>query len=75
MKKLLFIIYFIFSISSFGQTIKFATFEADIVNSDGPIYISIKDKVVKKLVKNSDGVYKDTLNVRQGSYKLFDGSK
>jgi thiol-disulfide isomerase/thioredoxin len=73
MKKLLFIIYFIFSISSFGQTIKFATFEADIVNSDGPIYISIKDKVVKKLVKNSDGVYKDTLNVRQGSYKLFDG--
>ncbi len=56
-----------------GQDNKYATFEAEIANSDGPIYISAKDKVIKKFIKNSDGVYKDTLKVENGVYKLFDG--
>ena len=60
---------------SFGQTNQYATFEADIANVDGPIYISIKDKVIKKLVKNNDGVFKDTLKAGTGSYKLFDGKQ
>ncbi|WP_304197792.1 TlpA disulfide reductase family protein [Flavobacterium alvei] len=63
------------SCGSFGQTNLYATFEADIANADGPIYISRKDKVVKKLVKNTDGVFKDTLKVETGSYKLFDGKQ
>lgn len=35
----------------------------------------MKDKVVKKFVKNSDGVYKDTLKVVKGYYKLFYGKQ
>lgn len=60
----------------FGQDNEYATFEADIANSDGPIYISTisaNEKVIKKIIKNNDGVYKDTLKVGKGMYKLFDG--
>jgi thiol-disulfide isomerase/thioredoxin len=72
-KKYLLLMVFIFSLASNGQISKYALFEAVITNTDDPIYISTKDKVIKKLVKNSNGIYKDTLNVPQGSYKLFDG--
>ena len=76
MKKIfLMVIVCLCSSVSFGQTNQYATFEADIANVDGPIYISIKDKVIKKLVKNSDGVFKDTLKAETGSYKLFDGKQ
>jgi thiol-disulfide isomerase/thioredoxin len=61
------------SLASNAQVSKYATFEADITNTNDPIYISIKDKVIKKLVKNGNGIYKDTLNAPQGSYTLFDG--
>lgn len=60
---------------SFAQDKEYITFEADIANLDEPIYLLKKDKVVKKMVKNSKGVYKDTLKVQQGSYKLFDGKQ
>jgi thiol-disulfide isomerase/thioredoxin len=72
MKKIVLIAFFV-SCGSFGQALKYASFEADIANSDGSIYISARDKVLKKIDKNSSGIYKDTLNAPQGSYKLFDG--
>lgn len=75
MRKIFLLVLFACSFGSYGQTNQYATFEADIANADGPIYISIKDKVIKKLEKNSDGVYKDTLKVATGSYKLFDGKQ
>ena len=74
MKKIyLIILVFFCSLASHGQVAKYASFEADITNTNDPIYISTKDKVIKKLEKNSNGIYKDTLNAPQGSYKLFDG--
>lgn len=59
----------------FAQTKDYASFEAKIANLDGAIYLSIKDKVVKKITKNTDGIYKDTIKVKQGGYKLFDGKQ
>lgn len=73
MRKIVLFLVFILSFPSFGQANKFATFEADIANCEGSIYLSFKDKVVKKMDKNSDGIFKDTLNAVQGSYKMFDG--
>jgi thiol-disulfide isomerase/thioredoxin len=71
--KYLIVMVLMCSLASNGQVSKYASFEADIANTNDPIYISSKDRVIKKLVKNSNGIYKDTLNVSQGSYKLFDG--
>ncbi|WP_281337021.1 TlpA family protein disulfide reductase [Flavobacterium eburneipallidum] len=65
----------LFSSTNYGQTKEYATFEADITNLNEPIYLMMKDKVVKKFVKNSDGVYKDTLKVVKGNYRLFDGKQ
>ena len=56
-----------------GQNNNYVTFEAEIANAEGPFLISTQDKLVKKIVKNNDGVYKDTLKVADGSYKFFDG--
>lgn len=61
------------TILGFGQEAKFAKFEADITNATGIVYISFNEKVIKQLVKNTDGVYKDTLNATPGNYNLFDG--
>lgn len=72
-KRYLIAVVFIYSLASNGQVSKYASFEADITNTNDPIYISTKEKVLKKLVKNSDGIYKDTLNAPRGIYKLFDG--
>ena len=66
---------FVCSYKNFGQVKEYATFEANIANIDGPVYLSIRDKVVKKLVKNTNGIYKDTMKVEPGIYKLFDGKQ
>lgn len=62
-----------FSFVGLSQEVQFAKFEADIANSTGSIYMSFNEKVIKKMEKNSDGIYKDTINALQGNYKLFDG--
>lgn len=71
----LMLLLFLCSCGSFSQTKEYATFEADIANLNEPIYLMMKDKVVKKFIKNSDGVYKDTLKVAIGNYRLFDGKQ
>jgi thiol-disulfide isomerase/thioredoxin len=63
------------SYGSFGQVNEYAKFEADIANLNDPIYLLMKDKVVKKITKNSDGIYKDTLKVTNGNFRLFDGKQ
>jgi len=76
MKKIFFmLLVFVCSYKNFGQVKEYATFEANIANIDGPVYLSIRDKVVKKLVKNTNGIYKDTMKVEPGIYKLFDGKQ
>lgn len=59
-----------------GQTKNYAKFEAEIANSTGqPLIISNGEKVIKKIEINGDGIYKDTLNVKEGTYKLYDGKQ
>ena len=67
MKKIyLIILVFFCSLASHGQVAKYASFEADITNTNDPIYISTKDKVIKKLEKNSNGIrsmpHKEVIN-------------
>ncbi|MGQ7946137.1 TlpA family protein disulfide reductase [Flavobacterium sp. WC2509] len=64
---------FISSCMIFAQNNNYVTFEAEITNTEGPFFISTQDKMIKKIIKNKDGVYKDTLKVADGSYKFFDG--
>ena len=71
----LILLLFFYSYASSGQGKGYASFEADIANLNEPIYLMMKDKVVKKFIKNSDGVYKDTLKVVKGNYRLFDGKQ
>jgi len=74
-KIFLMFLMFVCSYGSFGQVNEYAKFEADIANLNDPIYILMKDKVIKKIIKNSDGIYKDTLKVTKGNYRLFDGKQ
>lgn len=77
MKKLFLIaIAFVCSFGSFGQAKKYVKFEADIANRNSDtIYIKNNNKFSKKLVVNSKGVFMDTLNVKDGSYYMNDGSE
>ena len=60
--------------TSEAQTKNHVSFKAEIANKNGD-FISIQDngKVYKKIQVNKDGVFKDTLNVKEGLYQLFDG--
>jgi thiol-disulfide isomerase/thioredoxin len=63
-----------FSILSVAQTNNFVIFKAEIANKNTD-YISIRDnkKVYKKIQVNKDGFFKDTLNVKEGFYQMYDG--
>jgi thiol-disulfide isomerase/thioredoxin len=59
---------------SFSQTNEKATLEVEIRNSIGKdLFLSLEDKVIQKIKRIRKGVYRDTINVQQGNYKLFDG--
>lgn len=74
MKNLFLIAIMIFYYNnSFGQVINYVSFEIEITNLADPIYISSENKLIKKIDKNSSGIYKDTLNLAVGHYELFDG--
>jgi len=63
-----------FSILSLAQTNNFVSFKAEIANKNGD-FISIRDnkKEFKKIQVNKDGFFKDTLNVKDGFYQMYDG--
>lgn len=63
-----------FSILSVAQTNNFVIFKAEIANKNGD-FISIRDnkKVYKKIQVNKDGFFRDTLNVKDGFYQMYDG--
>ncbi|RTY89342.1 TlpA disulfide reductase family protein [Flavobacterium sp. GT3R68] len=75
MKKLFFIAFLVVcSINSNGQDKKYVTFQAEIANRNGDyIYLNNGDKTLKKIQINKDGVFKDSLNVKEGFYQMFDG--
>lgn len=57
-----------------AQTKNYVSFKAEIANKNGD-FISLRDnkKVYKKIQVNKDGVFKDTLNVKEGLYQMYDG--
>ncbi len=57
-----------------AQTKNYVTFKAEIANKNGD-FISLRDnkKVYKKIQVNKDGVFKDTVNIKEGLYQMFDG--
>ena len=63
-----------YSILSVAQNNNFVIFKAEIANKNGD-FISIRDnkKVYKKIQVNKEGFFKDTLNVKEGFYQLYDG--
>ena len=61
------------SLSAFAQK-NYMTFEAKIDNKNGEkLYILGPKKYKKEFVLNKSGVFKDTLNVSEGMYRLSDG--
>jgi thiol-disulfide isomerase/thioredoxin len=77
MKKLSFIaLVLLCSFNGVGQGKKHVTFNAEIANRNGDsIYIRTNKKVVKIIPVNKKGVFKDTLNVAEGMYMMFDGKE
>jgi len=63
-----------YSILSVAQTNNFVIFKAEIANKNGES-ISIRDnkKVYKKIQVNKEGFFRDTLNVNEGFYQMYDG--
>ncbi len=75
MKKI-FIAAFVFLISNaiVGQTKKYVSFEANIANKNGDVISIISgNKLSKKITVDKSGIFRDTLNVKEGMYMLFDG--
>ena len=62
------------SFASKAQTKNYVSFQAEIANKNGD-FISIQDnsKVYKKIKVNKDGIFKDTLHIKEGLYQMFDG--
>jgi thiol-disulfide isomerase/thioredoxin len=63
-----------YSILAVAQTNNFVIFKAEIANKNTD-FISLRDnkKEYKKMQVNKDGFFKDTLNVKDGFYQMYDG--
>ena len=75
MKKILFLFSAIL-LMSFGEKAAkdYVTFTADIANRNGDaIYILNGQALVKKMQVNKDGIFTDTLKVKDGFYTFYDG--
>ena len=78
MKKILIIaVVLIGSLSSFAQKKEHMTFQAEIANRFGDVvsFFNDKNKLVKKIQVNKDGIFKDTINVVTGRYVFSDGNE
>ena len=78
MRKLCYLLLtIILSNSMFGQA-KFVKFEAKIANRNGDVIkiTNIRGKKFEKIINiNKDGIFKDTLKVAGGMYRLSDGNE
>jgi thiol-disulfide isomerase/thioredoxin len=78
MKKLfLIVIAFICSFGSSGQAKKQVTFEAKIANRNSDsISISTDGRGMRRIIPiNKKGIFKDTLTVKEGMYRMGDGNE
>jgi thiol-disulfide isomerase/thioredoxin len=63
--------------SGFAQKKEHMAFQAEIANRNND-FISItllNGKLIKKIELNSKGIFKDTLNVKEGMYRMNDGNE
>lgn len=65
------------SLSGFSQKKSHMTFQAEIANRFGDVvsFFNDKNKLVKKIKVNKDGIFKDTMNVATGRYVFSDGNE
>lgn len=77
MKKIFFIAIALLALSfSYAQQKSYVTFQADIANRNSDsLLIRTNNKIIKLMTVNKKGVFKDTLNVKEGMYLLFDGAE
>jgi thiol-disulfide isomerase/thioredoxin len=76
MKKIVLIaIVFVCSNVSFGQMINYVTFQAEITNRNNDFIniTSLSGQLLKKIELNKKGIFKDTLKVKEGMYRMNDG--
>ena len=78
MKKIFVVALLLFvSIGIEAQSKKPMKFQAEIANRGGD-YITFtnnKNKLIKKIQVNKDGVFKDTMNIATGRYAMSDGNE
>jgi thiol-disulfide isomerase/thioredoxin len=65
------------SFSSSAQKKSYVTFQAEIANRFGDVvsFFNDKNKLVKKIQVNKNGIFKDTMNVVTGRYVFSDGNE
>lgn len=76
MKKIVLIaILFVCSHASFGQKMNYVTFQAEIANRNNDFIniTSLNGQLLKKIELNKKGIFKDTLKVKAGMYRMNDG--
>jgi len=78
MKKIFLIaVVLVGSLNGFAQKKEHMTFQAEIANRFGDVvsFFNDKNKLVKKIQVNKNGVFKDTMNVVTGRYVFSDGNE
>lgn len=78
MKKLFLIaIVLLVSFNSSAQKKSYMTFQAEIANRFGDVisFFNDKNKLVKTIKVNKNGIFKDTMNVTTGRYVFSDGNE
>ncbi|WP_281297656.1 TlpA family protein disulfide reductase [Flavobacterium limnophilum] len=76
MKKIFLIaIVFVCSNASFGQMINYVTFQAEIANRNNDFIniTTLNGQLLKKIELNKKGIFKDTLKIKEGKYRMNDG--
>ncbi|SHF90632.1 Thiol-disulfide isomerase or thioredoxin [Flavobacterium fluvii] len=76
MKKIFLIaILFVCSNASFGQKVNYVTFQAEIANrnNDFITITTLNGQLLKKIELNKKGIFKDTLKIKEGKYRMNDG--
>lgn len=65
------------SLNGFAQKKNYMHFEAEIANKFGDAisFFDAKNKLVKTIKVDNNGVFKDTMNVTEGRYALSDGNE
>ena len=78
MKKIFLIaVVLVGSLNGFAQKKEHMTFQAEIANRFGDVvsFFNDKNKLVKKIQVNKNGVFKDTMSVVTGRYVFSDGNE